>query len=120
MSNTHQLLNYSKLEDIAKDNTEFLLDVTQSYIDLIGQFKKDYQIACMGSDTKFFQEVTHKMKGSLRFMETHKLLYAVAEFREVFYEGTHTPEAVQGSIKHVNEICDQILAILEEKKSGIA
>ena len=120
MNKTHQLLNYSKLEDIAKDNTDFLLDVTQSYIDLIGQFKKDYQIASAGSDTKFFQQVTHKMKGSLRFMEAHRLLSTVAEFREVFYAGTHTPETAQGSIKEVSEICDQILEILEEKKSRIA
>jgi len=113
------LFHYYKLEDIAKDNKDFLMDVTKSYIQLIGQFKEDYEKAANGADTKLFQEVTHRVKGSLRFMEAQKLLLTISLFRAEFYQGTHTPTSTRESISQVNLICDQILKILEEKKSQL-
>ena len=113
------LFNYSKLEDIAKDNTDFLMDVTRSYIELVDDFQKDYQLAATGTDPKLFQEVTHRVKGSLRFMEAQMLLSAIAKFKAEFYEGTHTPKSTQESISQVNKICQQMLEILEEKKSRL-
>ena len=119
MGELHQLLNYSKLEDIAKDNKAFLREVTQSYIELLGQFKKDYPSASTASDTKTFQQITHKMKGSLRFMEAHELLAAISKFRSPFYAGTATPEMALASTAEVTEICDRILEFLKEKKIRI-
>lgn len=115
--NEPSLINYSKLEDIAKDNKDFLMDVTKSYIELINKFRQDYERAITGADTKLFQEVTHRVKGSLRFMEAQNLLSAIAQFKAEFYGGTHTFESTQASMKKVNAICQQILEILEAKKT---
>ncbi len=119
MGESHLLINYSKLEAIAKDNKEFLLEVTLSYIQLINEFSKDYGKAATGLDTKFLQDVTHRVKGSLRFMEAQKLLAAVAEFKAEFYAGTQTAESAHTSIGEVTDICNQILEILEEKRSQL-
>ncbi len=112
-------LNFSKIEAIGKDNYVFLSEITDSYLDLIQDFKEQYRSAALSGDPLEFQIVTHKVKGSLRFLEAYRLLQIIAEFKAELQQGKQTEKSTRTSIEAVESICDSILDLLRSKKEQL-
>jgi len=112
MGKTEDLINYSRVLELGEDNHQFLTEITDSYINSLKIFKEDYREALEKKDTEKFRDITHKIKGSMKFLEADSLVNEINHCRSKVYSGQIDQAEADSSIKIVTSICDRILQIL--------
>ena len=109
------LINFNKIIKISEGDNGTVVGLTNSYIDMLEEFMCDYQETLAKLDVEKFRLITHKLKGSIRYLEVKHLEDAINKFRVELYEGSVTPQMVEESKEEVLGLCRRILDELQQK-----
>ena len=109
------LINFNKIIKLSEGDNGIVVDLTNSYIDTLEEFMSDYQDAWTNLDVEKFRLKTHKLKGSIRYLEVKYLEDAINKFRGELFEGSATLQMAEESKEEVFGLCHRILDELHQK-----
>lgn len=109
------LINFNKILNLSKGDRGIVVDLTCSYINMLEEFMTDYQEALANLDVDKFRLKTHKLKGSIRYLEVKYLEDAINKFRGELFEGRATLQMAEESKEEVFGLCNRILDELQQK-----
>ncbi|MDN5204830.1 ATP-binding protein [Fulvivirgaceae bacterium BMA10] len=111
----NNLVNFVKLDELVKDNSQFLRELCDSYFKMLNKFKIDYKEALTKTDIKKFNEITHNIISTVKFFEINMLEKEISKAKKYVKNKNIKKEILNKSIKAVERICTSVEDVIRSK-----
>jgi PAS domain S-box-containing protein len=116
---TTYAINYQKIIEMAKGNTQFEAEFITMYIDSLKEFKKKYKQALLTHDIAALKKLMHNAKVTLTMIEAQALLTEVYNIRTLMENGIPSEDRLEESIQEIEAGCNTMIADLSARLAGL-
>ena len=102
------LFRFRNITAIAEGSTEFITEVTQSYLETITTFQAEYREALEARDKEKIRFVTHKVKASIRFLEMTPMQEEIETTKRKFINDELSDAEIAVAINRMDTLCDAV------------